>query len=632
MIGLLLTMLSTSVMAEPFTILHTNDWQSRLLGFAPNADYTPDVRFDDDTIGGIARLKTVMDASRGAAAVDPGGPVLVLDAGDWTMGTLFHTVTRERGTELQLMSMIGYDAVTIGNHEFDFRPEGLAQMIRSAQAGHGAPPIIATNLLMSASDARDDRLEALFEDESIVRSLVIERGGIRFGLLGVLGERAYEVMGQAEPVTISDPVAALSAQADVLRAAGVDVVILLSHSGVEPDGSGGYSGPEVDLLEALPQIDLIIGGHSHTPLHDPIMVDGRPIVQAGSDGRFVGRLTMDLSDAGVNMTSYFLQPVNDDWAADPQVTAFITETEDLVGQTTLASMGLSFDAPVAEVDRHLTREFEDQVLGNLVTDAFRTAIDADIAVTGNGTIRADVVPGKSGIQQVSDLFRISGLGIGTVDDSPGYALQKSYFTGPDVKSVLEFLLIGYQLKGRDYYPRISGAQVVFNNRRVPFDRIVEIRIGDDEEGYQPIDLTDPDTLYSVATTTYVGGFLPTVKETSFGVLDATPRDSEGNPVTDVSTLLYDADPRQSGVQEMKAWRAVLDRFGRFPDTDGDGLAELPTSGAIAAERLLRQDSFAPGMLYGNSTWRQKAASVFLLAVVGFPILLITWFVRRKRRA
>jgi 5'-nucleotidase/UDP-sugar diphosphatase len=190
--------------ASVFTVLHTNDWQSRLLGFGPNADYSPETVGDDDTIGGVARLSTLIDAERERAGGR--GPVLLLDGGDVTMGTLFHTVTRETGGELRLMHQLGYDAITLGNHDFDFRPEGTARMIRAALEAGGCPPIVATNLRFDPDDPRDDDLEALAAEGVIEDYLVIERQGLRFGVFGLLGERAFEVMGQSAPLSIADPI------------------------------------------------------------------------------------------------------------------------------------------------------------------------------------------------------------------------------------------------------------------------------------------------------------------------------------------------------------------------------------------------------------------------------------------
>jgi len=612
--------------ADRFTVLHTNDWQSRLLGFGPNADYTPETTGDDATVGGVARLKTLVDRRRAAAA----GPSLLLDGGDVLMGTLFHTVTRETGTEFQLMAMIGYDGVTLGNHEFDFRPAGLASSIRAARRREGAPPLIASNVRCDPADPRDDDLEALFEAGVIAPWRVVERGGLRFGIFGVMGTRAYEVIGAVEPVTIADPIAVAGEMVALLRGEqAADVVIMLSHSGVEIEDDGSWGGPEVEYMRAVPGIDVLVGGHSHIALGEPVLVDGRPVLQAGSDGRYLGELVMSRAGDGWAVDSYRLIEVDDELPGDEDVSAVIDAAKEEVTERVLSDWGYTFDQVVAASGRDLTRDFDDHALGNLVTDGLRVAAGADVAITGNGTIRADVLAGERGLQRVSDLFRIAGLGIGE-GDTPGYAVAKMYFTGAELKSIFEFLLIGYQLKGDSYYPRVSGVQVVYNNRRVPFDRVSEIRLGDDERGYNPIELDDS-TLYALATTTYVAGFLPTIEETSFGLLKVTPKDADGNPTTDIQGARVDADPRAPGLQEVKAWRAVMDRFAALPDPDEDGVPDVPAAGGdLDAERLVRADSLAPTALFKNATAKMGCAALSPLPL-GFLIgSVVGW--RRRRRA
>ncbi len=621
LLGLMLT-----AEAQQLTILHTNDWQSRLLGFGPNSAYSPQTTGDDDTIGGIARLASLIESRRAAAA----GPVVLIDGGDITMGSLFHTVTRQTGAELQLMSMLGYDAVTLGNHEFDFRPAGLADMISAARAGAGCPPIVASNLVLSDTHPGDDGLAALVEAGAILPWMVIDRGGLKIGLIGVLGEDGYEVIGQADPVTISDPVETIQQTARLLREAeGADVVLLMSHSGVKEveDDPLGWGGEEVDFAREIPEIDAVIGGHSHTPLHEPIMVEGRPVVQAGSEGRFLGELVLQRDDEGWSVADYTLHAVDDATPGDPAISLFIDSIKDVVTASVLEPQGYTFSQPLAETDAHLKRSFEAHALGNHVTDAFRVAAGADMAFTGNGTIRDELRPG---VQWVSDLFRVSALGIGVVDESPGYPLMKMYMTGEDLKSAVEFLLVGYQLKGSSYYPRISGAQVTYNNHRVMFDRVSEIRFGDDASGYSRVAELSDETLYSVAVTSYIAGFFPTVSETSFGLLSVTPRDAEGQPVTDLTTLLIDDDPGAPGVQEVKAWRALFQHLSSFPDADGDGVADIPHDGPVAGVRLIREDSWAPTALLANATWKMVAylgALPGLLGLIGGGLL---W--RRRRQA
>ena len=117
-----------------FTILHTNDIHSNLIGMAPSSDYTPETLNDDATRGGFARLAALITERKTAREAQ--GPVLILDAGDYSMGTAFGAAIRETGAELQLMALLGYDATTFGNHDYDLGPEGMAAAIGvAARAG-----------------------------------------------------------------------------------------------------------------------------------------------------------------------------------------------------------------------------------------------------------------------------------------------------------------------------------------------------------------------------------------------------------------------------------------------------------------------------------------------------------------
>jgi 5'-nucleotidase len=175
-------------MKKTFTILHTNDMHSAFIGMGPASDYTPFTLNDDKTRGGYARLAGLI-AQRQEARRNA-GPVLVLDAGDYSMGTAFGAASRETGGELQLMSRMGYDATTFGNHDFDLGPDGLGKSIGVASKAGRVPAILASNSKIAGTDATLADLQRLAKDGVIRRHLVIERGGIRFGIFGLLGKEA----------------------------------------------------------------------------------------------------------------------------------------------------------------------------------------------------------------------------------------------------------------------------------------------------------------------------------------------------------------------------------------------------------------------------------------------------------
>jgi 5'-nucleotidase len=620
LLGGLLAGSAVTAAERSFTLLHTNDWQSRLLGFGPNNEYTPATTGDDDTVGGVARLATLLAQRRAAAGNEP---LLLLDAGDFTMGTLFHTLARETGSELQLLSELGYDSVTLGNHEFDFRPAGLAAMISAAHQAKGDAlvPLLASNMRFSAEDSGDDSLQAHVEAGRILPYRLIERGGIRFGVFGLLGNDAVAVSPMMAPLTFADPLETARATVAKLREEGAEVVILLSHMGISQQDDNSWRGEDVELLEQVPGIDVVIGGHSHTALPQPILVDGtRPVVQAGSEIQYLGELRMSIGEDGkVRMRDYRLLPVDDRTPGDPGITAQVEGFKAQVEARVLAPRGYRFDQPLAKVDQRLGRDFSEQALANLVTDALRSSVGADLAFTGNGTLRDDLIKGRHGVQSVSDLFRIAPLGIGQFDDEPGYPMIKAYLSAREIKSLLEVLLLAYHLRSDSYYPRVSGLRFSYNPWRVPFDRVSRIEIGDAERGYRELALDDTH-LYSIAATSYVGSFTWLVPELTKGLLDLVPKDAEGRPLARIEDAIVDQDPARDGVQELKEWQALLDHIRRLPDVDGDGLADIPTTGAAAEARMLRVPSLQPAELLrlaGPLQWGVSAVVlVGLLLVLG----------------
>ena len=611
-----------------FTILHSNDWQSRLLGFGPNNEYSPATTNDDDTVGGIARLATLLNERRAAAGEEP---LLLLDGGDFTMGTLFHTVAREMGSELRLMTELGYDAAVIGNHEFDFRPAGLAAMISAAHRAKGEAlvPLLSSNMRFDPGNKADDSLQAHADAGRILPYKLIERGGIRFGLFGLLGNNAVAVSPMIKPVTFADPVATARETVARLREEGAEVVILLSHMGVTQQADGGWRGEEVELVEQVPGIDIVVGGHSHVALPQPVLVGGRtPVVQAGSEIQYLGELRMTLSDDGVpRVRDYRLHAVNDSIVGDATITTQVEDFKQVVSERMLTPKGYRFDQPLAKVDQRLGRDFSEHALANLVTDALRHAVDADLAFTGNGTIRDDLLKGRNGVQGVSDLFRIAPLGIGEFDDEPGYPMIKAYVNAREIKSLLEVLLLAYQLRDSgSYYPRVSGIRFSYNPWRVPFDRVSRIEIGDAQGGYRDLDLDDT-RLYSIGATSYVGSFTWLVPDLTKGLLDVIPKDADGRPLPRIEDAIVDQDPDKEGVQELKEWQALLDHIRNLPDLDGDGLADIPTTGAAAEVRMIRAPSLHPAELLrlaGPLQW--SVSGVILLG-----LLLIIWLLSRPLR-
>ena len=488
---------------QTFTVLHTNDIHSNLIGMAPSLDYTPFSLNDDATLGGFARLATLVAARK--AAQETLGPVLVLDAGDYSMGTAFGAAIRDTGGELQLLSMIGYEATTFGNHDFDLGPDGTAAAIAVAvKAGH-CPAILATNTDFSGDEPILAGLKAL-ADQGVVRDyLVVERGGLRFGLFGILGAEAQFYTGGAAPATFTDPFETARATVASLRdKEKVDVVIALSHGGVQKNADGTFTdGDDVRLAREVPGIDVVIGGHSHTALAAPILVHDRtPVVQTGKYGENLGELVISLDGDTLTVESYKLYPVDDSVPGDKMIAEVIEGYKKVVTDVVFASRGFAIDQPLVAVSQDIANTFSDipasTILANLCTDAFRKATGADIALTANGMMRAGFTRGNSGVQTVYDVFSVAPLGAGVKDTTAGSTLVTGYFTGLELKNMLEFFLIDNPAHPGEYFPRTSGLRLTYDPSRPKFDVVTGIELGDLDRGYSAIDISGQDaTLYSL---------------------------------------------------------------------------------------------------------------------------------------
>lgn len=600
---------------KTFTILHTNDLHSAFIGMGPASDYTPFTTNDDATRGGYARLGALIAARREASQAR--GPVLTLDAGDFSMGTPFGAASREVGGELRIMSRMGYDATTFGNHEFDLGPDGLGKAIQvAAQAGR-VPPIVASNTNVQAADPTLAGLQALAKQGVLRGYLVIERGGLRFGIFGLLGLEATHYTGGKGAVTFADAIATAKEIVRTLRdTERVDVVICLSHGGVVKGTDGRYSdGDDVRVAREVPGIDVVIGGHSHTELKEPILVNGRtPVVQTGKEGANLGELVISLDGAALKVESYRLLPIDDSVAGDRRIADEIESMKKGVTAAVFASRGYSIDQPLATAPRDLPNRFADipasTLLANLCTDAFRAATKADIGLSVNGLMRAGLKRGKTGVVTVYDVFAVAPLGAGIVDSTAGSALVTAWITGPELKNVLEFFLVDNPVHPGEMFPRTSGMRFRYDLSRPKFDVVTAIELGDLDRGYREIDVTGGDgRLYSVTCSLYLGQFLVAIPKYTKGKLSFVPKNREGKPfssrVQALDGLHNEATPyllpppgtpdkgsvvsveSKDGPREIKEWQAIMDHLRRIPVKTNGELPVIPADDRANEVRAIK---------------------------------------------
>lgn len=611
--------------SSPITILFTHDLHSNLQSFM---SYDQDNQTTD--AGGYARLATAVANER---QISPGNTIL-LDAGDFTMGTLFHTLITTEAAELRVMGELGYAATTIGNHEFDFDSSALAQSLLTAKKHSGSklPAIVASNLAIKPES--NSGIKEAASQYGIKDYTIIAKQGLRIGVFGIIGKNAVHDIILAQDIEFKDPTAEAKRVVKLLKEKEkVDVIICLSHSGTYTDKEKS----EDELLAAaVPDIDLIISGHTHTLLPQPIMVGNTVIASAGCYGEYLGKLDF-ISAPGQKpvLIDYQLIPISKQWAEDKKIDKEIGAYKELVNSQFLSRYHYEFNQVMAESSFDMGsldimyKAASENGLGDLVADSFRDAVAraegsdyqyVNLAVEPLGLIRSSFTAGNI---EVKDVFRTLSLGMGT-DKIPGYPLVAFYLTGSDIKNCLEIQSTLAPREG-NYNMQVSGVKFKYNPYRVPLDRVYGITISMPDGTYQPL---QKDRLYRVTTSYYAAALLAKMGPMTHGIVNAAPKDKSGQRLTDLNQALVDISTAEPGVQELKEWIALSQYLQSFKDIDNNGVANIPVSYQRSAGRYQAAASLNPYYLLVDAT-----RITWLVIGAGITVILLLYLGGRviKRR-
>ena len=532
------------------TILFTHDLHSH---FLPTDDG------EGGTYGGYARLKTVIDQQREKYSRND---VLLVDGGDFSMGSLFQTAFADSALELRAMGAMGYDATTFGNHEYDYRAQGLAKMLNSAVAsGEPLPAIVEANYLPpeEGEEGYDETARAAWEalhNYGVTDYIILEKGDLHYVIFGIMGVDSDECAPMSGMI-LDDMAETAQRVVDEAVAECLEkysahpVVICLSHSGTDGEGKG----EDYELAKAVDGIDLIVSGHTHTTITEPIEVNDTYIVSCEEYSRYLGVVNLGVASGDVWVSGYELIPVDDTVAEDPGMAAWIEAAKGEVEENYLADFGMGYDEILAhnpyDFDGSVYRQ-QENTLGNLLSDAYKWAAErasgepVDMALTAAGVIRDSFAPGDV---TVSDVFNVASLGIGA-DEVPGYPLIEVWLTGKDLKTAMEIDASVAPLMGAaNLY--CSGVQYSFNTSRMIFNKVTEQYIRRDDGTLEEI---DDDRLYRVVTGLYCGQMLGAVESTSFGLLSVTARDKNGDPID--MDRLEDYILHDKNGSELKEWYAI----------------------------------------------------------------------------
>lgn len=608
-------------------ILFLHDTHSHLNSFLTVENGT------DVTLGGFAQIKTLINEAK-----ETNPNALVLDAGDFSMGTLVQTIFHTDAPELRMLGALGCDVTTLGNHEFDYRSSGLAGALQAAaQSKEPVPAMALCNIDWETMEA-----EGLTPEQQLLRDafdaygmrdyVVVTKGSVRIAVLGVFGIDSLACAPTCV-LKFKDASEAASAVVEEIRAKeDVDMIVCVSHSGTSEDSK--KSEDEI-LAKAVPEIDLIISGHTHTALSQPIRHGNTYIVSCGEYGKNLGSLSMtQMSDGRWSMDSYELLPITQSISPDAPTQELIDSLMEKVDSGYLAGFGYERTQVLAQNDIKFATSSDlyeihtEHNLGNLLADAFAYTVNhadipdgapVDVAIVPSGCVRDTFATGDI---TVEDVFNAYSLGIGA-DGIPGYPLISIYLTGAELKTGAEIdaSVSDFMGAARLY---LSGFHFTYNPHRILLNKVTDCYLA--QEAGSRTEIQD-DKLYHIVCDLYSGQMLGAVTDVSYGILSVQPKFADGTPIENIEdAIITTADGK-----EIKAWAAIAGYLESFQDTDGDGIPNMPQAYASPQGRKVVEDSRSLGDLLKNLNKYAViiiAAAILLLALVILLLILIIKLVRK----
>ncbi len=609
-------------------VMFLHDTHSHLNAFSTVEDGKSQV------LGGFAKIKTLIDAQK-----EENEDTLFLDAGDFSMGTLIQVMFEEEASEIRMLGALGFDVTILGNHEFDYKAKGLANMMNNAVAsGDALPAMVLCNVdwesMEAAGFTKDQQLLSdAFERYGVKEYIMLERNGVNIAITGVFGKDCLDCVPNC-PLVFADPVEAVKETVEVIQAnEDADMIVCVSHSGVWEDED--KSEDEI-LAKSVPELDLIVSGHTHTKLPEPIVHGDTYIVSASEYGKYLGSLTMNQKEDGRwKLNEYELITVDESITPDEEIQKRVDELMAMVESKYLDQFGLTKDQILAtnEIEfpaSSATADLHTEInLGSIMADAYTYAVETfaddkttvDVAVVPSGTIRDTYGIGNLTVENVFNSF---SLGIGE-DGITGYPLISVYLTGAELKTVAEIdsSISDLMTSARLY---TDGLYWHYNPNRMILNKTTDVYLCNGNE--ERVELED-DKLYRVVTDFYSSQMLGGVTDMSYGLLSIIPKFADGTPIEN-----YEDAVIMTQGQELKAWVAIAKYMQSFEDTDGDGIGNVPDKYGTLEGRKVVEDSKKIGDLLKNPNkffFIIIAVILVLIALLAGIVVIIRKIVKKCRR-
>ncbi len=578
-------------------------------------------------IGGVARLSTYLKEKR---IKNP--DILLVDAGDMVMGTLFQTVAENQAVELRMLGRLGFDATTFGNHEFDYGAPFLASMLTAAKRTEKKlPAIVACNIDWDKNNDYTKTLRPAIEEYGVKNYTIVEKGAVRIAILGYDGEVSIEDSPSCELKFLDGVKAVKQTVEDIKLNENVDMIVCLAHAGTNKDPK--KSEDEI-LAKEVPGLDVIISGHTHTSLEEPIVVGDTYICSAGNYLTRIGEASFTQNSTGRwSIDSYKLVNLDDRIAEDPEYVEALSVFDAVIEQNYLKNFGYRSGQVLVQnnidfgTEQKLYNEHVEHPLGNIIADSYRYVLNQlptarehvfDVTIAPAGVVRSGYAVGDV---TVEDVFRSFSLGRGK-DGIIGYPLVSMYLTGKELKMVCELdASISDGMKSARLY--MSGLNYTYNPHRIILNKAYDFFLEDDIMYGDTVDL-DGDKMYRVATDLYTCTMLKVAKSKSFGLISIEPKDENGEEIEDFDDfIIHDEEGN-----EVKAWAAIAQYMEHFGGPEGKGF--IPDYYLKPVGRKIVSNTFNPFVLFSELNKYSVVIILIVLAILGLLTLLV-FKIRKKIR-
>lgn len=604
---------AVAVEKSSLTLLFTSDIHSNAI---PHLAWTDQGGM---RLGGFARLKTAVDSN-----YIP-DKTLLLDSGDFSIGTLYQNYTETDALELTLLESIGYDAVTFGNHDFDIGENGLRNELAAMRSAGSDMQILCCNLREAGTEGNP------LGEYGVKDYTIIQRGGYRIGIFGLMGEEAIEYTTR-DQFYFEDTIEAAKAAVAALQAENVDLIIALSHSGITPDMSFDE---DARIAKAVDGIDVILSGHYHKETTELITVNDTYIACAGTALNYLGRMDLEESN-GEWQAKLSMIRLDDSVLPDEGITESLKPYTDELNAQYLKKYGAKQE--MEDVFASTPYDFRDgdymegrldnYAFGGLLADSYMAMLEklglkqVRAAAIPVGTVRAGLYQGEL---TVADVYNVLSYGASPLDGSSGAPIVTFCLTGRELYDVCEasVSLSSFMYSIQMFF---SGVRYVYHPARPILNKVYAVELLNPQSGeYEYVERND-DTLYTFACSWTTMESISLMESTSFGLMSVRPKDEQGN-LLETEAQLKERIVRLEDDRELKEWYALYDYIGSMEKNE-QGLAEIDSKYNIPADFVVKGGGLSDFFVNNSRIGYLMYGAMVLVVCI---IMLIIWRRRARRR-